>query len=857
MVRNAQVACAGGAVRYLDKLTLDTGASSANYIGEKVLERIGNVVRYPCRHNARLGDGATRIWVTESVVLETQVYADDGSLEEPISTEYFVVPTLGDEAIIGLPDILGNYYEFFEKVLRAARERECQPSRITRLYDLWDELVAVAQGTSQRSLRSLSNEARAIGSWYAGAKRRVMQDPTVKLSQQTDASGRVTNLAQSTRFGTVVADETIESMVAAIELAADNPYVLKALHDPWSKPPERCEEDEDTPDPLSFGEDVLHFMEMSVEEARQEYFESVSNHVSEEMKRAVPETMDLLHTLKAQECFSPSRWDGLKIKPVEFVVKGTLPDRIPARARPIRPELYEHARKEFERLCKYFYEVDPSRCTSSIASPLVIAPKATTPFIRFCGDYRRVNEYISIPQTPIPVVVYELTKAARYRVYIDLDMANSFHQIPLGENFSQLLSVQTPWGLVRPKFLPEGVGPASGLLQSIVREIFADFEDWTIVIFDNFLVLADDYRDAYNKLVKVLDRCSEYGVVLKLKKSFIGVPQVSFFGYDVTYGKWELSQTRKDAISAMQFPKSKKEMQSFLGAALFFHHHIPDYSEWVAKLYEMTHDGFVWDASKWTYDYRQHFERFKGAVQVAATLHCPDYSLPWIVRCDASEFAVGAVLYQEFTGPEGDVVHQPIAFSSKRFSGPAQKWDAYKREAFAIYHSVHSFQWYLRGKKFVVESDHRNLQWIEASESPIVVRWRALLQAYDFKVRHIPGKENKVADWMSRQSAPDESDFVVASIQAPVTPTLGEILETVHRGRALHYGAAETWRRAKEAYPQAHIAIQAVRDWVQQCAVCQKTRDTGVQHDAHEWLSICGRFSFPGFCPFALFVPFP
>jgi hypothetical protein len=108
-------------------------------------------------------------------------------------------------------------------------------------------------------------------------------------------------------------------------------------------------------------------------------------------------------------------------------------------------------------------------------------------------------------------------------------------------------------------------------------------------------------------------------------------------------------------------------------------------------------------------------------------LHFPDYSLPWIVRCDASDKAVGAVLYQEYTNEDGSIEHQAIAFSSKRFSEPASKWDTYKREAYAIFHAVHSFHYYLRGKDFLVETDHRNLQWIETSQTPIVVRWRALL----------------------------------------------------------------------------------------------------------------------------------
>jgi hypothetical protein len=264
----------------------------------------------------------------------------------------------------------------------------------------------------------------------------------------------------------------------------------------------------------------------------------------------------------------------------------------------------------------------------------------------------------------------------------------------------------------------------------------------------------DDHADALEKFKKILKRCDEKGIVLKMKKSFIGTDTVTFFGYKVTHGAWELSEDRKKAIDDIPFPSNTKDMQSFLGAALFFHHHIPDYSEWSAKLYEMTHDGFNWDPGTWTFDYEAHFQKFKEALKNAATLFFPDYSLPWFIRCDASQYAVGTVLFQIFTTPDGEKINQPIAFASKRFSKPASNWDAFKREAYGLYFSIHTFSFYLRGKFFTLETDHRNLQWIESNESPIVIRWRALMQSFVFVILHIPGKINRVADFMSRAGAP-------------------------------------------------------------------------------------------------------
>ena len=860
---------------YVGKILLDTGASSGSYVGRSLVSRFPDLPLEPCTHRVKLGDGKTEVHITQMVTLDLALYDEDDKLCGSIATEFYVMPDLDQEIIIGIQDILGNYYEYFTGVLERARrgQRKVQVDRLHQIYDLCKEELC-RPSPSRKKLRGYGAEAKRIAGWYAGLKRRIQggKHKVVTIA----ANGNPFSVLQSDRYGTAYADDRVERLAEIVQDLRDFP--IGEILDAWSQAPEFCPEEDETPDPTAMGEDILRYMEMTNDEARAEYLELLEKQISPDMRAAVPRVMDIMTSPAALETFSPSAWNGLKVPAINFETAPGMPTSMPVKSRPIRQELYVHAKKEFDRLVQYFYESDRDKCTSAIASPLVIAPKATSPYIRFCGDYRAVNEFITIPKHPIPVVQHELTKAAQFKVFVDLDMTNSFHQIPLSEESSNLLSVQTPWGLVRPKFLPEGVGPASGILQSIVKDVFdfEDFPDWTIVIFDNFLVLANDYEDAASKLERVIARCAEFGVVLKIKKSFIGHEKVTFFGYEVSKGQWKLSDSRKEAINALPFPKSKKEMQSFLGAALFFHNHIPDYSEWSAKLYEMTHDGFSWDPTTWKFDYEAHFERFKTCVQDACTLYFPRYDLPWVVRCDASEHAVGAILFQVLTKPDGSVEHQPIAFSSKRFSGPAQKWDAYKREAYAIYHAVHSFSWYLRGKDFLVETDHRNLQWIESSQSPIVCRWRALLQAFNFKIRHIPGRDNKVADWISRPainllhsclylcrecSVPNSVSSATRSARTgpkPVPPyasrtaapesdhlpgatpssarhsttagrTVESMLQEVHGGRSLHWGASHTWHLAKQRFPNATISIDDARRYVRECPMCQKMRNTGIK----------------------------
>ena len=394
---------------------------------------------------------------------------------------------------------------------------------------------------------------------------------------------------------------------------------------------------------------------------------------------------------------------------------------------------------------------------SPIASCLVVAPKATKPFIRFCGDYSTlVNKFIVTGHYPIPKVFHQIQRICKHRVFLDFDLANSFHQFRLAPLTRSRLSVTTPWGQFEPVFMPEGVPPASGILQKHMEDIFKGFEDWTVVIFDNLLVLADDYDDAYKKCELILDRCKQRNLVLKFSKTWLGNDSVEFFGYRCSYDRFELTEKRKKSIMDIPFPTTTKQMQRFLGCALFFRQFMPNYANLTARLTDMTEKSFNWNKDTWGVDYEACFTNFKEELLKSTALYYPDYNRTWYLRVDASEDAVGFVLLQDKEGipfkpgNSTDPPFEPLLFGSKKFSKQARKWDMFNKEAYAMYYSVKECEYMLRGKEFIFQSDHRNLGWIEASAVPKVIRWRIFMQSFQFKFDHIAGKRNIVADWRSR-----------------------------------------------------------------------------------------------------------
>jgi hypothetical protein len=172
--------------------------------------------------------------------------------------------------------------------------------------------------------------------------------------------------------------------------------------------------------------------------------------------------------------------------------------------------------------------------------------------------------------------------------------------------------------------VPEGTSPASFYLQKIVQGISEDFSDWMIVIFDNLLILGNTYEEIYDKTTKVIDRCYERNVKLKMSKCWLGVKKVSFFGYEIENNCYGLGQQRRDNINKIPMPKDTKGMQQILGMALYIKTHIPNYSMLTADLHEMVRKDFVWDRDKWTKDYDAKLEALKQGIMSSATLHFPD-----------------------------------------------------------------------------------------------------------------------------------------------------------------------------------------------------------------------------------------
>jgi len=803
----------------LKSILLDTGALHGSYIDVDLVEENRRILKpfiVPVRVRVKLGDGKAFVDVTEAVKLPIVCRVSSGRRYAKSITMH-VMP-LNSDAIIGLPHLLGAFSGLFQEQLRYA-----------------SKVVEVADDGAAKHLGSDGNKF------------------------EIDLPSKGQEL-----FNAIFK----EKLLKRLEWAEGEP--------PWAKEadpepvPEEAESEEEQAS-------SLNFLSGTRDEALEKYRQLLKSNIVPNMQRN--EDFMTYMDNEALEVFVPTEWKGIKgLEPIDLTFSDDMPKERYVRARPVHPTKLEAVRAELARLGKYLYVKSPK---SSIVSPIVVAKKATAPFIRIAIDYRWVNQYILQEQTHIPIILHEIERLKGFKVFTDADMTNSFHQLPLSEQTSLKLSIISQDGVLRPLFLPEGCKPASGILHRTISDIFEDMRDYVVVIFDNLLIGAEDEVQLAIRTKAFLERCREHNIQLKMAKTKIGFDKVKFFGYEIDSEGYQIDASRHEALDGIIFPgdlegndKVKlKAMQSFLGFTLYFRHFVEGYAEARAPLDDMCKKAFVWDPGTWPREYRADFERLKELCRSSFKVVYPDFELPWLLQTDASEHAVGAILLQIRTLGNGSKQAEPIGLFSKKFSLPATRWATIKQEAYGIYAGVKAFEYWLEHKPFRIETDHRNLQWIEKSEEKIITRWRLFLQGYPIEsILHVPGRANQAADFLSRPlgltatesgdnaEEKDVTEEELSEILVDDPPTNqtyfgpGEvhaeiaarnalrgqetnellppysieckraIFKAVHGGTQGCFGQIETFRRLNESFRMHGISLNELAEMVRLCGQCQKNR---------------------------------
>ena len=166
----------------------------------------------------------------------------------------------------------------------------------------------------------------------------------------------------------------------------------------------------------------------------------------------------------------------------------------------------------------------------------------------------------------------------------------------------------------------------------------------------------------------------------------------------------------------------------------------------IAPITELT-KGRAPNVVKWGDKEEHAFKEIKRVLSNEPILKLPDLNREFILQTDASNLSLGGCLLQEHDG-----VKHPVLYASRKLISREQNYSVGEREALAIIWAMNKFHRYLYGQHFVLESDHRPLEYLQSShlKNPRLMRWSLALQAYRYTVKYIRGSQNVVADYLSR-----------------------------------------------------------------------------------------------------------
>jgi hypothetical protein len=279
-----------------------------------------------------------------------------------------------------------------------------------------------------------------------------------------------------------------------------------------------------------------------------------------------------------------------------------------------------------------------------------------------------------------------------------------------------------------------------------MNDVFRDLLDECVIVYlDDILIYSNNVKDHERHVRMVLERLRKHQLYGKLSKSTFFTTEIEYLGHIVSPGEIRPNPSLVKAIQQFPRPESIKSLQSFLGLANYYRKYIPDYSKLVVPLTNVLRSQTSNRPIEWTPEMTTAFEAAKQKLMEEPCLRIADPDGEFEVTTDASEDAkaVGAVLTQN---------GHPVAFESKKLDKHQVNYSVHDKEMCAIMHALDRWRAFLLGKPFKVYTDHRSLVYFktQANLNARQLRWQEKAADYDMEILYKPGKENHVADALSR-----------------------------------------------------------------------------------------------------------
>jgi hypothetical protein len=361
--------------------------------------------------------------------------------------------------------------------------------------------------------------------------------------------------------------------------------------------------------------------------------------------------------------------------------------------------IYALSQKELEVLREYLKKmldsgkIRPSK--SPAGAPILFIPKAQGRGLRLCVDYRGLNRVTILNRFALPLMDELRDRVQGSKIFTKIDLKAGFNLIRIKKGDEWKTAFRCRYGHYEYTVMPFGLANAPASFQAMINAILRDLIDAGVVAYiDDILIYSKTEEEHILLVQEVLRRLSDNNLAIEPEKCEWHVSRVDYLGYVISENGIEMSDDKVQSVKNWEVPESVKDIQSFLGFANFYRRFIDGYSKLTRPLTDLTKksEKFVWSD-----ECQRVFQELKDRFTSAPILIHFDPALPIIVECDASDFAISAVLSQKI-----DSRLHPVAFHSRKLNKHEINYDIHDKELLAIVSAFKTWRRYLEGASHMV-----------------------------------------------------------------------------------------------------------------------------------------------------------
>lgn len=388
--------------------------------------------------------------------------------------------------------------------------------------------------------------------------------------------------------------------------------------------------------------------------------------------------------------------------------------------------------------------IEPSK--SDWSSPILLVPKKVDSTgqkkWRLVVDYRKLNNCIQDDKYPLPDITEILESLAGSVYFTHLDLHQGYYNVNLDENSRKLTAFNS--GQYQMTRMPMGLKTSPSSFSRMMNLAMSGLNNEKCLIYLDDLIVFGRNLNGHNKnLHDVFERLQKVNLKLNPAKCTFLKKQILYLGHLISNQGILPDPDKVNTVKNYPCPQNADEVKRFVAFTNYYRKFIPKFAEIAHPLNQLCRKNTDFN---WNEKCQESFETLKKCIISPPVLDYPDFSKQntFILQTDASNKAIGAIL----SNKNG----RPVAFTSRTLNKAESNYPVIEKELLAIVWAVKHFRPYLYGQYFKIKTDHKPLVYLFGMKDPSsrLMKFRLVLEEYNFDVEYVKGSDNAAADALSR-----------------------------------------------------------------------------------------------------------